>query len=133
MSPAARHLYITLRRAGWNTADVARVLGEQLRVKRSDIGWGGRKDKQAVTTQTFSLLLPLTLPASEVHTRLKALPFEIIEMKRHRNKIKTGHVAGNRFKIVLSGVSADAPAKAQAISPKYHSMMWIGPRHFNEI
>ena len=109
------HLYITLRRAGWNTADVARLLGEQLHVKMGDIGWGGRKDKQAVTTQTFSLLLPLSFPLAEIQARLNALPFEIFELKRHRNKIKTGHVAGNRFKILLSGIPADAAARAQDI------------------
>lgn len=110
------HLYITLRREGWNTADVARELGKQLRVRTRDIGWGGRKDKQAVTTQTFSLLLPLSFPLAEIRERLNALPFEIIEVKRHRNKIKTGHVAGNRFKIVLSGVSANAAARAQSVA-----------------
>lgn len=110
------HLFVTLRRAGWNTADVARALGEQLHVRTSDIGWGGRKDKQAVTTQTFSLLLPLSVTLSRVRAQLQDLPFEIIELKRHRNKIKTGHVAGNRFKILLSGVAANAATRAQAIA-----------------
>lgn len=107
------HLFVTLRRKGWNTSDVATALAEPFDLRPADIGWGGRKDKQAVTTQTFSIPLPLRSDLAAAEARLAGLPFEILTMARHRNKIKTGHVAANRFRIVLSGVTADralAPA-----------------------
>ncbi len=110
------HVYITLRRQGWNTADVARALGQPFKLKGTDIGWGGRKDKNAITTQTFSLRLPMAMSPAEIQTVLKALPFEIICVKRHGNKIKTGHVAANRFKIVLSQTPPGALDRAQTIA-----------------
>jgi tRNA pseudouridine13 synthase len=110
------HLFVKLRRSGWNTADVGRALAETLRVKVGDIGWGGRKDKQARTTQTFSLPLPLNRPEAEIDKGLAGLPFEILELRRHGNKLKTGHVAGNRFRILLSQVSSDRLEQAQAIA-----------------
>jgi tRNA pseudouridine13 synthase len=109
------HVFITLRRKLWNTDDVAAELARCFGLKRMDIGWGGRKDKQALTTQTFSVLLPLHMAIADIRRRLSDLPFEIIDVVRHRNKIRTGHVAGNRFRILLSDVSPHQLAPAQAI------------------
>jgi tRNA pseudouridine13 synthase len=109
------HLFIRIRRQGWNTADVARELGRLLGIRDADIGWGGRKDKTAVTTQSFSLPLPLTQSITEVEFKLKELPFELLDVKRHRNKLKTGHVAANRFDIILSQIRPHALEAAMAI------------------
>jgi tRNA pseudouridine13 synthase len=110
------HVFVTLRRKEWNTADVAQALQKAFSLRTMDVGWGGRKDKAAVTTQTFSLHLPLSLRLETVRQTLDRLPFEIIQIERHRNKIKTGHVAANRFKIVVSQPDRDAYTKAQAIA-----------------
>jgi tRNA pseudouridine13 synthase len=113
---AGEHVFMKLRRTGWNTTDVAAALGDVLGLRGPDIGWGGRKDKNAVTTQTFSLRLPMDMTLEEVEARLHSLPFEIIDMQRHGNKLKTGHVAANRFRIVISGVDSQADARAAAIA-----------------
>ncbi len=110
------HVFVTLRRRLWNTADVAAELARCFGLKTMDVGWGGRKDKQAVTTQTFSLLLPVGMSLDEVTARLRDLPFELLDLGRHRNKIKTGHVAANRFRILLTEVPAAALAPARAIA-----------------
>ena len=110
------HVYVTLKRQGWNTADVARALRAEFALKATDIGWGGRKDKNAVTTQTFSLQLPIRMDISEVQRKLDPLPFDPLDIRRHRNKIKTGHVAANCFQIVVSQVGPEALQKAQSIA-----------------
>lgn len=110
------HCYVTLRRKLWNTADVAAELGKCFGLKSVDVGWGGRKDKQAVTTQTFSLLIPLSVAPEEIRDRLAELPFEILAIQRHRNKIKTGHVAGNRFRILVTRTVPEGLARALAIA-----------------
>lgn len=110
------HLFIKLRRQGWNTADVGRALGKPFGLKPVDVGWGGRKDKNAVTIQTFSLLLPMATPIETVKSALDDLPFELMELKRHGNKLKTGHVAANRFRIILSEVGPQALPSAVSIA-----------------
>jgi tRNA pseudouridine13 synthase len=133
------HVFVKLRRAGWNTTDVATALGRVFGLKGADIGWGGRKDKNAVTTQTFSLRLPLELSLAQVEDRLKPLPFEILAIQRHRNKLKTGHVAANRFRVVLSGVALCALERAEAIAaalkesgvPNYYGGQRFGHHYFN--
>ncbi len=133
------HVFVKLRRAGWNTADMATALGRVFGLKGADIGWGGRKDKNAVTTQTISLRLPLELPLAQIEDRIKPLPFEIIAIQRHRNKLKTGHVAANRFRIVLSGVETSVFEQAEAIAaalkdtgvPNYYGGQRFGNNYLN--
>lgn len=110
------HVYVTLRRKEWNTADVARVLQKRFSLKSMDVGWGGRKDKTAVATQTFSLHLPQSIDPETIARTMHDLPFEILEIRRHRNKIKTGHVAENRFQIIVSDTEPGDLAKARSIA-----------------
>ncbi len=136
---AGEHVFVKLRRAGWNTADVAVVLAQAFDLAESDIGWGGRKDKNAVTTQTFSLRLPLDLSIAKIAQRIKTLPFEIIDLERHRNKLKTGHVAANRFRIILSGTRPAAFKQASAIAaalrdkglPNFYGAQRFGHNYHN--
>lgn len=110
------HVFVRLRRQGWNTADVGKALGEPFGLKNTDIGWAGRKDKNAVTTQSFSLHLPMSLSIDAIESKLATLPFEFQDLRRHRNKLKTGHVAANRFSIILSQVPQNAMDAAAAIA-----------------
>jgi tRNA pseudouridine13 synthase len=112
------HVFVRLRRQGWNTADVGQALGRCFGLKSADVGWAGRKDKNAVTTQSFSLRLPMSQPMKEIESMLAALPFELVDLQRHRNKLKMGHVAANRFSIILSQVPPHALDAARAIADK---------------
>ena len=109
------HIYVTFRRSGWNTADAAREFQQHLGLAPTDVGYGGRKDKTAVVEQTFSLRCGESRPLAEVERTLAELPFDILAIDRHRNKIKTGHVAANRFTIVVSQPEPDALPRARAI------------------
>lgn len=127
------HVFVTLRRAGWNTADVARCLGDAFKMKSVDIGWGGRKDRQALTTQTFSLRLPLDLDADRIAATLASMEFDILSVQRHRNKLKTGHVAANRFRILVTGVVDDALPCARSIAERLNALgipNYFGPQRF---
>lgn len=128
------HVFVKLRRKGWNTADVGRALGKRLGIAGHDIGWAGRKDKNAVTTQTFSLRLPPAVRLKDVETAIQGLPFDILGLQRHRNKLKMGHVAANRFRIILSRIEPGALHQARAIAadinriglPNYYGMQRFG-------
>jgi tRNA pseudouridine13 synthase len=71
--------------------DLARVFG----VNRRDIGYAGRKDKVAVTRQWFSV--PDLDP--ERANEFKVEGAQVLEAIRHQNKLRTGHLKGNRFAI----------------------------------
>lgn len=127
------HIYVTFRRSGWNTADAARTIQQQLGLAPTDVGYGGRKDKTAVVEQTFSLRCGLDRSLAEVERALAEIPFDILAIDRHRNKIKTGHVAANRFSIVVSRPEPDALPRAQAIAKRLAKTgipNFYGPQRF---
>lgn len=101
------HVYFMIEKKGITTLELVRRLARALGRSERDFGYGGLKDAQAVTRQTMSLehidparLESLTLPPG---TNAK-----ILWTNRHSNKIKLGHLAGNKFQIKLRQVPPDA-------------------------
>lgn len=103
------HLYLWVEKRGLNTAEVARLIAKATNTKERDIGYAGQKDRHAVTRQWMS-----------VNSKLDTVTLEddrvrVLEAKRHRNRLKVGHLRGNRFKVVLRGVGENAEANARAV------------------
>lgn len=110
------HLYINLTRQGMTTKDVRRGLARALGVDEEAVGAAGLKDKNALTTQTFSVHL-LAMPEQEAEEAVgAAMDVKVNWLSRHRNKLKTGHLLGNRFSITLSQPDDGALEKAQAVA-----------------
>ena len=113
------HLYVNLTRRGWNTRDVVLALARVFGLAADDIGFAGLKDRQALTTQTFSLL---RVPTEDAAIRITGeLPFQVNWVSRHRNKLRTGHLLGNRFAIFIAGASPDALPRAAAVAAALHT------------
>ncbi|OQY25358.1 MAG: hypothetical protein B6I34_02255 [Anaerolineaceae bacterium 4572_32.1] len=109
------HLYVCLTREGWTTRALEKKLADLFGLRAVDVGSAGLKDKQARVTQTFSLLLH---DADETQTARRieeALPVKVLWARRHHNKLKPGHLLGNRFRIVLHHPQPDALAQAETI------------------
>ncbi|MCA9295404.1 MAG: tRNA pseudouridine(13) synthase TruD, partial [Phycisphaerales bacterium] len=73
------------------------------RVSERAIGYAGMKDKQGVTQQTVSVHLPHDHATPETvdlgHDRL-----HVVWADRHTNKLRLGHLRGNRFAIRLRDI-----------------------------
>ncbi len=127
------HTYVNLTRRGWNTRDVVAALAQLFRLPADDIGYAGLKDRQAVTTQTFSLL---RVAPDDAAARIEqALPFQVNWVNRHRNKLRTGHLLGNRFAVFITGVTSDALTLAQATATALHDRgvpNFFGPQRFGQ-
>jgi len=121
------HLYLTLRRQGLTTRQVVDELSRRYGQPAAAIGYAGLKDKEAVTTQTFSLTLPLG--EEEARAKSQGAPWELLTVGRHRNKLKVGHLLGNRFALILSGVEGGL-AEARAIAG--HLKATGVPNYFGE-
>src|SRR5262249_26201990 len=104
-SGSGEHLFVNFRKVGLTTVDAVRAIAEVLGVDAREAGLAGMKDKHAVTTQTASFLLARA-PDAEAKLARAALPgISILAAARHGHKLKPGHLAGNRFAIVLRNVS----------------------------
>jgi len=114
-SGEGQHVYVRLTREGWTTRALEDELADIFDLRDVDIGCAGRKDKHARTTQTFSLNLPNVAEAEVARRIQEHLPVELEWVRRHRNKIRAGHLLGNRFRIVVLGPGPDALAQAEDI------------------
>ncbi|MCA9871416.1 MAG: tRNA pseudouridine(13) synthase TruD [Anaerolineae bacterium] len=99
------HLYVSLTREGWTTRRVADALAALYHIDRRAVGFAGLKDRHARCTQTFSLP---NLQPEDARRIEEELPFTVNWARCHTNKLKTGHLLGNRFTITVAELSVDA-------------------------
>lgn len=111
-SGVGEHVYARIEKRGYTTPAMLRAVTRAAGVDERDVGYAGLKDKHAVTRQWLSLPSKAR-PPSEWQ-----LPdgIRVIEHTRHGNKLRTGHLLGNRFCITLLTGDAGALDKANAIA-----------------
>jgi tRNA pseudouridine13 synthase len=96
-SGSGDHVYFGIEKRGLTTMRAVRDIARALGVKQSRIGVAGLKDARGVTRQMLSL-------EHADPERVAALELPRIRVRwtsRHRNKLKRGHLRGNRFAIKL--------------------------------
>ncbi len=107
-SGVGEHLYVTFTKRDLTTPDAVRAIARALEVDASSSGYAGMKDKVGVTTQTASFPYPIARGAPDSLVETLRIPnIEIRHVARHGNKLKPGHLRGNRFTITLRGLSAE--------------------------
>ncbi len=108
---AGPHRYIRVEKRGWTTRDVVDAVARVAGVQARDIGYAGQKDRLAVTTQWISV------PDQASPTEGWDLPDDVrvLEESRHTNKLRTGHLSGNRFRIELEGLTDDASSRFESV------------------
>jgi len=110
------HIYLRIERDGMTTREVVQLLAKEFALHPNDVGYAGLKDKEARCTQTFSLAMPSLAEAEAARRVGESLGLTVHWVKRHANKLKRGHLLGNRFKVLVSGVGPEALPCAQAVA-----------------
>ncbi|MBM3988893.1 MAG: tRNA pseudouridine(13) synthase TruD [Planctomycetes bacterium] len=110
------HVLFEVEKRGISTHEALARLGRTLGLEPRAIGIAGLKDAQGVTRQWLSVQ---ALSGSGLDPeRLLALELKGIAVRaaaRHRNKLRVGHLRGNRFELRLRGVGANELAGARAL------------------
>lgn len=107
------HLYLFIEKREQTTTDVIRRLAKMFHVRRSDIGYAGLKDKHAIARQHFSIYLPDRKNDEKYLSRIAFTNFKLLWSTRHTNKLRRGHLAGNRFIIYIRQVQPTAVIHAK--------------------
>jgi tRNA pseudouridine13 synthase len=98
-SGGGTHTYLWIEKRGINTHDAVRRLAAVIGKRGADAGVGGLKDAVAITRQWISF--------EHVKENRDALvayatpELKVLQMTAHGNKLKMGHLRGNRFTILL--------------------------------
>jgi tRNA pseudouridine13 synthase len=105
-------LYLWVEKRGLSAEQMTSHLARELKIAIQDIGVAGLKDRHAVTRQWISV------PA-RCEARLSDQPhpqISVLQRDRHRNKLRPGHLRGNRFSILVRNLAPDGPSRATAIA-----------------
>jgi len=96
---AGEHLYVRLEKTGWAMERLLSHISRTLGLSQSETGYAGLKDKVSVSSQWLSLPARCESNLSSIESP----QVRILEVSRHTNKLRIGHLKGNRFKILLRG------------------------------
>ncbi|WP_201353222.1 tRNA pseudouridine(13) synthase TruD [Hydrogenimonas urashimensis] len=129
-SGEGEHLVIKIRKKGLTTWQMLETLSSTLGLKVKDIGYAGLKDKEAMTVQYLSI----PKKHEEALKNFSHKQIKILETTRHGNKLRIGHLKGNRFFIRLKKVSPTDAAKIDSLlkwieangSPNYFGWQRFG-------
>jgi tRNA pseudouridine13 synthase len=124
-SGEGEHTYLWIEKRGLTTMDAVRKLARLLGVEARDVGTAGLKDRNAVTRQWVSV--PRVEP--ERAAAISEPDLVVLEAKRHGNKLRTGHLRGNRFELVVTM----APDEEAGVRARFASLAATGlPNRFGE-
>lgn len=125
---AGEHVYLQVAKRGENTAWVAGKIAELAGVNPNDVGYAGRKDRHAVTTQWFSVYLPKQTEPDWSH--LNSETVQVLRISRHQQKLRRGDHRQNYFIIRLRDLKT---ADRVALEQKITRVLAVGvPNYFGE-
>jgi tRNA pseudouridine13 synthase len=105
--------FLLVETTNLSTLDLVALLRRHLELEDHEVGLAGWKDKRAVTRQWVSVPRP-RVSERRLH-ELHAKGVSILEERRHPHKLRTGHLLGNRFSILIREPNPQAMALAGAI------------------
>ncbi len=136
-SGEGEHLVLFIRKKNLSTPEMIGKIARYLGIKNKEIGYAGLKDKHAMTKQYISL-------HKKYEQQLEgfdAPDIKILSKTYHNNKIRIGHLKGNKFYIRLKKVNkTDALKIDQALQniekqgiPNYFGYQRFGNDQDNHI
>jgi len=110
------HVYFGVEKTGLTTNRAVQRIAAALEVAPRGVGYAGLKDAQAVTRQVLSV----EHVDPEAVRRLDLPGLRILWVDRHTNKLKLGHLAGNRFTVRIRDARLGSPEPVEALLAVLH-------------
>lgn len=112
-SGEGEHIYLFIQKVGLSTTQLVEILAKHFGVPQFAVGYAGLKDKHAVTRQVVSIHTPGKTAANFPDLRHERL--QIMWVDQHNNKLRRGHLKGNRFAIKVRGVTIGSVVRAKKV------------------
>lgn len=107
------HIYLYVQKVNLSTSALVEIVARHFGVRPAEVGYAGLKDRRAVTRQVLSVHAPGRRPEdfpALVHERVSVLWVDL-----HTNKLRRGHLRGNRFAIKIRGVPTASVLPARRV------------------
>jgi len=125
-SGQGEHVYCEIEKIGLSTFDAIDRLARALNVSPRDIGYAGLKDAAAITRQLFSIQGADESAVMDLHLPQMSVKWAA----RHGNKLRLGHLRGNRFAVKIRHVN---PTDVVKLTPLVRRLQERGmPNYFGE-
>lgn len=96
-SGSGDHAWLWIEKSGLTTQQVIAAISDALGIRAVDIGVAGQKDRWAVTRQFVSIPGRFATAAAAIQRP----GLQVVSVTYHKNKLRTGHLRGNRFSLRL--------------------------------
>ncbi|MDF1660152.1 MAG: tRNA pseudouridine(13) synthase TruD [Planctomycetota bacterium] len=134
-SDEGEHCYLWIEKQGISTRGAIRKLSRALGKRERDFGYAGLKDAAGITRQYLSIVHK---GSPEELLEASSPKIQILSVKRHKNKLRVGHLKGNQFQLRLRDCADGDLERAEAILaalkergiPNYFGLQRFGD-HFN--
>ena len=113
LSGEGEHLYIHFEKRDLTTPEAMRRLARALGADPRNAGYAGLKDRRAVTRQWASFTVKDDTAARALGDSLEGI--RVLEVTRHINKLRTGHLRGNAFELRLREVPVGREPEVAAV------------------
>lgn len=123
--------YLWIEKRNMSAEYLARLVAKRLGIALEDIGMAGLKDRHAVTRQWLSVPVAAEARLGE----LEQEGIRILSTSRHTNKLKPGHLRGNRFTIRIRDVDASAAEHLDRVLDRLRQgglANYYGPQRFGK-
>jgi tRNA pseudouridine13 synthase len=123
------YLYLWVEKRGMGAEYFIRQTARRLGISPSEVGTAGMKDRHAVTRQFVSV----PDVGSERLAQLDGEGIRLLRISRHGNKLKPGHLRGNRFRILIRDVCDSAGGRLPALLAQVQARgfpNYYGPQRF---
>ncbi len=90
-------VYLWIEKRDLSSPFLARSIAKILSIPSMEVGLAGYKDRRAVARQWISLPGHMESQVEKIEIE----GFKVLKKTRHKNKLRTGHLHGNKFNILL--------------------------------
>lgn len=126
-SGEGEHRILHIRKTCMNTAQVGDAIARLAKLPKSRVSWAGLKDRNAVTEQWFSVHIA-NKPEPDWND-LNTDRVRVLEVHRHRKKLRRGVLKANQFYIRLAQMHGDL----QVLKDRYETILDHGvPNYFGQ-
>jgi len=128
---AGNHGLLIVEKRGANTGWVAAQLARHAGVAVRDVGFSGHKDRHALTTQAYSLPLPVLFDVAQC-MQWQGEGYAVRAAYRHGRKLRPGSHRANRFELLIRDLRGDRGAIETCLAAiRAHGVPnYFGPQRF---